>query len=152
MAQTTLATTFKDAKIEISIDNSSFTDISGVSNKVEISGGEREVSDTFTAGTDTPIVLSGRRASLDITSNILWTADTAATDAEQIVRAAYEAATSFYIRWMPKGELSGTALYTSTGVGVITTPMYGFGDAASADPMLIEFTCKVPYITASTVA
>ena len=152
MAQTTLATTFKDAKIEISIDNSSFTDISGVANKVEVSGGEREVSDTFTAGTDTPIVLSGRRASLDITSNILWTADTGATDPEQIVRAAYEAATSFYIRWSPKGGDSGEAVYASRGEGVVTTPMYGFGDAASADPMLMEFTCKVPYIDASTVA
>ena len=126
MAQTTNSLTFKDNKLEISTDGTTFTDISGHSNKVTVDGGERAVEELFTFDGDT-------------------------ADAQEVLRAAYEAGSAIYARWSPAGGATGDFQYT-TGAGVVVSNPYPGGEAESADVMAAEYKIAVPSITKAAVA
>jgi len=148
MPQTTSAISFKDAKIEISANGSSWTDMSGFSNKVEVGGGERQSAEFFTALGDTPILTIGKRGTFEITSNVVYTEG--GGEPSEMVRAAYENATNLYLRWSPKGGTSGQFMFTS-GPGYVLSPSYPGGDASTPDVIAIEFTLKTLSITKSVV-
>lgn len=149
MPQTTSAISFKDCKIEFSSNGSSWTDASGFSNKVEVGGGERAFGEFFTALGDTPILTIGKRSTFEITMNAVYTEGGA--EPSEMVRAAYENASAFYVRWSPKGGTTGNFVFTS-GVGYVLSPTYPGGDASTPDVVVIEFTLRTLSITKSVAA
>jgi hypothetical protein len=150
MAQATGAISFKDAYIAISSNGSTWTDISGYSNMVQVAGGERQSAEFFTADGDTPIFTVGKRGTFDLTVNCVFVEPHSSTPAETI-RSAYEGATDLYVRWVPAGNTTGNARYTA-GPGKILSPVYPAGDASTPDPIALEFTIKTLTITKDEVS
>jgi len=152
MAQTTGALSWSDVHIQLSNDNFSANDvdIDGWSNSVKVSSGERAVSEFFTSDGDTPIVTYGKRSALEITVQIVYTEG--ATEAFEVCRAAYEAATKIYLKWSPKGGSPTNFSYLTTGGGYLTKPPYPQGAADSADALSFELVLKCPKITKSVLA
>lgn len=146
MAQTTGAMSFRNAKIEISTNGTTWTDISGFANEISLSGGDRQLGEAFTFDGDTPIIVVGKRSTLDVTVKALYTEGS--NDPFEIVRAAYEGGTNLYVRWSPKGGSTGAFIYTSDA-GYVQNAPYPVGSASSADAVLLEFTVKTPRITKS---
>jgi len=149
MAQTTDAMSAKNTKIEISTNGSSWTDISGFANSIEVDGGERMSDEVHTFDGFTPIITLGKGSMYEITCKVVYTEGV--SDPAEVIRAAYEGGTSFYIRWSPKGGTTGNFMFT-TGAGYILSPTYPSGDAGSAEAIGIEFKVTVPNITKSVVA
>jgi hypothetical protein len=140
---------WRNAKVEMSVNGSSWTDISGFANSVAVDGGERATSDFFTNDGDTPILTSGKRASLGVTCRVVYTEG--GSEVTEIVRVAYEGNSPFYLRWSPKGGGSTTFMFT-TSAGVIQRPVYPVGSADSADLVAVEIALKVVTIAKSVVA
>lgn len=149
MPQTTDGMSFADAKIEISANGTTWTDISGFSNSVEVDGGDRSLGEIFTAEGDTPIITKGKRASMNVKMKIVYTEG--ASDPQEVVRADYESGTRMYVRWSPKGGGSGAFMYTADP-GYIESFSYPVADVGSGDTILTEFSVKVAKITKSVVA
>jgi hypothetical protein len=149
MTQTTGGFTFRSVKIEYSLNGTAWTDMSGFANKIEVGGGEREIGEFFTADGDTPFLGAGKRGHIELGCMIAHTEG--AGDPSEVIRAAQEAASQFWMRWSPKGGTSGQFMYT-TGPGFIKEPIYPKGEVQSGDPIGIEFTLHAPSITKSVIA
>ena len=149
MAQTTAAISFGDCKVEVSPDNSNWTDISGFSSTVTLDGGERMTGTKFTFDGDTAILRSGKRGTLTATINLAYTEG--ASDPVEVIRAIYEAGSDYYARWSPKGGDQAEFLYT-TDAGVVKQPLYPSGDAESPDPVMVDLVLETPAVTKSAVA
>jgi len=149
MAQTTEQIPFTDAKIEVSTDNSTWTDISGFAGAVTRSGGARNVGTAYTADGDTAVQAKGKRAPVTVGVSILYTETT--TPPYDEIRTYYESGADYYVRWSPNGGASGDEQYT-TDAGKITDCPEPVGDVEGGDPILIVFSVQTPKITKSTVA
>lgn len=150
MAQTTSGVSGRAVYIALATDGSTFTDISGLANSVEVDGGERNMGETFTATGDTPIVTPGKRAAMNVKVKSVYTEAT--SEAYALAKAAYEAGSALYVRWAPKGNTTGNVQYT-TASGIVTNPPYqGVADVGDGSPLMTEFTVMVPSITQATVA
>lgn len=149
MAQTSDSMSFKDCKIEISTNGTTWTDISGFANALGINGGERQVGEVFTFDGDTAIIRGGKRSPLEITVKAVYTEG--ASDPFETVRTAYEAGSALYVRWSPQGGQSGEFQFTSDS-GIVTSAPYPVGESGSADVVLFEFTVKTSKVTKSVVA
>lgn len=149
MAQTTGAISSTDFKIETSPDGSAWTDRSGFATKITPSGGERPTGQKHTFDGDTPIVTKGKRSARSYAVEYVYTEG--ASDLFEVVRAAHEAGSAFYLRWSPKGGQTGEFQFT-TAAGVITTFTEPMGDAGSADPVVLSFELVTPSSTKSVAA
>jgi hypothetical protein len=148
MAQTTGQTSFRANKVEVSVNGSSWTDISGFSNSVIPDGGNRKIGEDYTFDGDTALLTPGKREPMDLKVRIIYTEG--AADPQEVVRAAYEAASPLYIRWSPKGGNSGNFRYTASS-GIVATPPYPGGEASSEKPVITEFTVKSATVTKDVV-
>ena len=148
MAQTTDAMSARNTTIETSPNGTAWTDISGFANSIEVDGGERMSDQVHTFDGFTPIITLGKGEMYEVTCKIVYTEG--ASDPAEVIRAAYEGGTPFYIRWSPKGGGIGDFMFT-TGAGYILSPTYPSGDAGSAEAIGIEFKVTVPNITKSVV-
>jgi hypothetical protein len=149
MAQMTGAISARAQKVEISTNGTVWTDISGFANSVEPDGGERALEEAFTFDGDTPILTTGKRAGLKIKTRIIYSEGV--SDGQEVVRAAYEAASALYLRWSPKGGTTGQFQYT-TSQGVVTSQVYPKGDASSAEAIATEFELVVASVTKAVAA
>lgn len=150
MTQTTSGVSGRAVYIAIATNGSTFTDISGLANSVEVDGGERNMGETFTADGDTPIVTAGKRAALNTKVKAVYTEAT--SEAYALAKTAYEAASALYVRWAPKGNTSGYVQYT-TASGVVTNPPYqGVADVGDGSALMVEFTVMAASITQATIA
>lgn len=149
MAQATGAVSFRNCKIEISQNGSTWTDISGWANSVSIEGGERMVGEFFTLDGDTPILTPGKRGSFDLTTKVVYTEG--ASDPYEVFRQVYEGGTDIYVRWAPKGGTPGNFQFT-TDKCIVTTPAYPSGEASSPDAIAFEFKLKCLTITKGVIA
>lgn len=148
MAQTTVGTSFKDAKIETSTNGTTWTDISGFATSVDLDGGDRQTSEAYTFDGDTAIITKGKREPIEVTVSIVYSEGV--SDPQASVVSAYEAGTDLYVRWTPKGATTGNKNYT--GKGTVTTNPYPKGEADGGDTLLTEFTLITPAITVGTAA
>ena len=138
MAQTTDGMSFIKAKVFVSTDNSTWTDVSGHGAGIAVSGGSRGAGEQNTFDGDTPIVVSGKRSSVDVTVRFVYTEDS--SHPFDIVRGQYETeGGALYVQYSP--EDPGGDWY-KTGAAVITEFGYPVGDSDSADVVLSEFTVK----------
>lgn len=149
MAQATGAVSFRNCKIEISQNGTTWTDISGWANSVSIEGGERMVGEFFTLDGDTPILTPGKRGSFDLTTKVVYTEG--ASDPYEVFRQVYEGGSDIYVRWAPKGGAPGNFQFTSDKC-IVTTPAYPSGEASSADAISFEFKLKCLTITKGVIA
>lgn len=148
MTQTTGGISFRNNKIELSTDGINFTDASGFGNSIEPGGGERGIGKEFTWDGDTPIITAGKRDALELKVKVVYTEG--ASDPVEVVRAAYEAGSSLYVRWSPKGGTAGQFRYL-TSAGLVKNPVYPGGEAKSSDPVLVEFSLTCATVTKSVI-
>jgi len=142
--------TFRNAKIEISVDGgSNWTDISGQSNALTPSGGDREVGTFFDASNDYPTLGAGKRGELEIDLRVKY--GETAGQGYNILESAYENATEVMIRWSPRGGSSGQVMYTSDA-GYVKTHQYPGQEVESGDPLRSEDKLVVSKLTKSTIS
>lgn len=140
-SQTTQAVNFTDASVEVSVNGGAWTAICGEASAVGVSGGDRSVSEFFTFCGDTPVVLLGKRAKIQLALTIAYTEGLA--DAYAMAENAYQVkGTIFQVRFAPKGYASGNFLFTSdSSYSFVSSHPYPGGAANSAD--VTNFACNV---------
>lgn len=147
MAQTTGGFVGVATKVEYSLNGSSWTDVSGYSMSVAWGGAARGKADRFTFDGDVPIVGVGKRPSVDITFQFVYTEGGA--DPFAVFWSAYENKTPIWFRWSPKGAVSGSFEFTSDS-GFITACTPPVADASAADVVMLELVLSVAKVNKST--
>jgi len=151
-AQTTQAINFTDASIEIRVSGGNWIPICGEASSLGVSGGDRSLSEFFTFCGDTPIVLLGKRAKIQLALAVAYTEGLA--DAYVMVENAYQIkGTIFQLRFAPRGYASGNFLFTSDeNYSFVSSHPYPGGASNSAD--VTNFTCNIEtsQLTRSTIA
>jgi hypothetical protein len=151
MTQTTGAVANSCAKVEISLNNSTWTDISGVAMSVGGTEQTRIKGEAYTFDGGKAIVKSGKREPMELEFSIIYSE----TDAEayQQVRLTFESAAcapNFYVRWSPRGGNADDEQITSD-VGVLTSFTYPPVDAKEGGPIIAGFKVYVPGVTTTII-
>jgi hypothetical protein len=133
--------------VGVSANGSSWTDVSGSSNTVEVAGGERATGAAYTLSGDVPIIKAGKRGPITVTVRGVYSET--ATELFASALAAYEATALYYVRWSPGGGDAGDFGYTCNGY--VKSPPYPGGDGASGDPVLCELVIETAQVTKSTI-
>jgi hypothetical protein len=149
MAQTTDYTTMRNVKVEISTDNTNWTNISGEFNSIENSGGEIGTGEVYTAEGDYPLVGIGKIALMESKLKVVYVETSGS--AWNAFWDAYKNGTPIYVRYSPKGGNSGNKLFTS-GKGFVTSPIMPAGEVSNGAPVTCELTFKHPGFTSSIIA
>ena len=147
MAQTTGGLSGRNCYIASSPDGAVWTDISGFTNRISPGGGDRQTDEVFTMDGDTPIIKAGKRKSISLKVAAVYTEG--GSDPFEIVRAAYEGATDFYLRWAPKGNTAGNFLFTSSAGIVTSAPYPEVVDIEGGKALLVNFEVAVATVTKS---
>ena len=149
MAQTTDQSTFVDAYIEGGVDGAAWEDHSGFTSMLEVSGGDRNSGEVYTAEGDTPLLGAGKRTPIEIAVTVVYTEGT--SEIFEDVRTAFQTdgGGDYYLQWVPQGDTVGNFMYT-TGKGIITSFGWPGGPVEPGDPLTVEFTLKCAEITKST--
>jgi triacylglycerol esterase/lipase EstA (alpha/beta hydrolase family) len=126
-----------------------FTDISGYNNKIEPGEITREAGEVFTYSGDVAIIKSGKRKPLDIKFSFVYTEE--ATGPFKMIYDRAVAGSSIWVRWAPKGNASPNYQYTSDE-GIITAFSFPKGDPDKGEPVMCDFTLKVPQVTEAAIA
>jgi len=150
MAQTTGGVSAVNAVVEFSLNGSSWTACSGHANKVTVSGGDRATGEVLTFDGDTPILTAGKRGSLDVKLDAVYTET--AGEIQEVARAAQQAVggSDFYLRWSVKAATTGNFRYT-TAKGVLTASVFPSVDASDAKPVMCSLTLKTTEITKAAI-
>lgn len=148
MTQTTGGFSATDAKVEISANGSTFTDISGWSNKIEPDESVLETGFVWTHEGNYAIITDGKFNPINVRVQIVATEGTG--DPFAVLRAAHAAKTPYYVRWSPKGGSAGEYQYLA--VGKIKNFKDPGSDVEDAKPVVISFVIQTPSITQSAVA
>lgn len=150
MAQTTGAIPESIYKIEVSLNGSSWTDISGQANTVEPSGGDQQTGKQFTASGNVPIVTNSNKTdAVTVKVNIVYTES--GSEGFMIVWGQYiSAAKTIYLRYSPAGGASGQKRYVCANDAntAILVPIVNCLppklDAGSGDMAMVEFSVIAP--------
>ena len=152
--QTTGAMTFRAAAVDISTDNSDWTELDCEGAAVAVSGFGRPAPEQHTFCADTPIVKAGKRVKGTVTVRFAYTE--AADEAFEVCRAIFETAGGpCYVRYSPGGDSTAdgaSPFRFSTGLSVMTEFMYPQGEAAGTEITKGEFSVDSPYLTKGVVA
>lgn len=148
MAQTTSAVVMGPAAwVGFSTNGTTYADVSGIANAIDVSGGDLEQAETYTAGTTSAIITLGNFEPYEVTVNSVYSETTG--DFWLTLQAAYQAKTALKVAWAPKGNSTGNYHYV-TGSGYITSFKWPSGEMSGADPIITEFTVRAATITANT--
>lgn len=155
MAQTTDAMSAVDATIEVSLNGSTWTDISGSANSITPGSQTRMTGTAYTFDGDLAIVTSGKREPMEVEVSILYTE--ADGEGFATIRPEFEDGDRIYFRYSPKGVgATARAVFTASNDGatagsvVISSLDWPTADAASADPVAVTFTLMVPALIRTT--
>jgi hypothetical protein len=148
MPQTTDGVSAANMAVKYSTNGSSYTDIGGFASAVAPDGGDRKVGKGYTFTGDTPLLVKGKRESISLKVTAVYTEG--GSEIFEIVRAAFENSSDFWVQYSPQGGLSGDFLFTAKGI--ITSAPYPEGEAESEDPIMFEFTLEASSITKSVQA
>jgi len=150
MAQTTGAEARAGFKIEVSVDATNWTDISGQSNSVKVDGGDQIIGEQNTAEGQAPVVTGSNKVeSSVVTCSCLYTETSG--EAWRKVRDRYIGTDkTIAVRYSPKGGAQAERRYVTANdantailVPIINCPLPE-GDASSGDPLLFEFSVRTP--------
>lgn len=129
--------TFVAAKVFVSADNATWTDLSGHGASIAEGGGEREVGEVNTFSGEIPIVGAGKLAAKELTVRYVYTEEVA--DPFEIVRAAYEAVGgTLYAQYQVKVD----GFWYKTGKGICSSFGYPAGEASGGEVTMCEFVVK----------
>jgi len=155
MAQTSTTVSGVIAKIQISADLSTWTEISGSSQSVQSTDQERASNEAYTLDGDTAIIATGKRQPIDLEFNIIYT-DTS-TEAYEVARAIFESGSTgskVYVRWVPTGGTDPvSAMYRTPITGspaFVTMFRYPAVDAAAPGPIMGMFRVRTPLVQKTT--
>jgi hypothetical protein len=147
MAQTTGQMSGANAKIEFSVDGSSYSDISGSANQLRTTGGDRQSGETYTVAGDNALVTTGKRTPVNIAVAGVYTE--VSGELFELLRTTWEAGSAAYVRWSPKGSHTGDHVFTS-GPGRLTNFVYPDIDESNGNPIVAGFTYRGPAPVEST--
>lgn len=145
MAQTENAISAVGGKVEVSTNNSDWTDISGYANQVSFSGYDRQTGETFTFDGDEAIVGFGKLNPTEVEVRAVYT--NGATDPFATVWGQHQTAGGgdLYVRWSPEGgDTTGEDIFTSKSPSKCTVILPPDGEAGPGDPVLFAFKVKTP--------
>jgi hypothetical protein len=148
MPQTTDFITMRAAKVEVSSDNTNWTNISGEFNEISHSGGEIGTGEVYTAEGDYPLVGIGKIALTESKLKVVYVETPGS--AWNTFFDTYKNGTPLYVRYSPKGGNAGNKLFTS-GKGFVTSPVYPAGEVSDGKPVTCELTFKHPGFTPTTI-
>ena len=143
MAQTIAARSMRNVKLEY-LTGSTWNDISGVTNAVNVSGGDRITGEAFTADGDRPIVLFGKLNPIDVEGKIVFSDNS--TEAWSVLEPLYTAGTNLRLRWTLGGNVVGNYRF-ATDTTNITAFGYPGGEVSDGAPILIDLSVKTGQIT-----
>lgn len=145
MAQTITAKSMRNVKLEVTYGTwATWTDISGVANAVNVSGGDRITGEAFTADGDRPIVLFGKLNPIDVECKIVYSESS--VEAWSVMEPFYAAGTNLKLRWSPAGGTTGDYRF-ETDTTNITQFGYPGGEVSDGAPILIDMSVKTGKIT-----
>lgn len=157
MAQTTSAFASANFKAEVSLDGSSWTDISGVANDVEVNGGDQQTGKQFTASGKYPVVVySGKNDMTQVKFSGLYT-ETAGEGWAIVYARFIGAVPTIFFRYSPQGGATATKRYVTANAAdtaaaaVIKTCLPPKVDSGSGDPAMFEFTLETPQMKQEAV-
>lgn len=152
MAQTTDMVSMSDGDIEVSADNSSWTNISGTAGSVEGTDQKRKTGEAYTLSGDGAVITTGKREPMELKIKVVYSEED--LEGYEIMRGYFEAGTRIYLRYSPKGigATGRKVLTTSNAEGTplacpISEFVYPEIDAESGDPIMSGFTLFVPALT-----
>jgi len=148
MTQTTGHITLRNMKVEVSTDNSTWTNISGESNSIAISGGEIGSGEAYTAEGNLPLVGIGKVGLTEAKVKVIYVETSGS--AWNTFFDAYVNGSDVYMRYSPKGGSTGNLMFTS-GKGFVVSPVYPQGEVSDGNPTMCELTFKCPGFTKTTV-
>ena len=148
MAQTTGATSWRNAVIEFSTDGSSWVDISGVGNKLGHSGGDRMQGEEYTGAADTAVITTGKREPIKLKTDVVYSEATA--DQYVNLETCYLNNTPLKLRWAPKGSTTANFRFTSD-TGYVTSFTPPVGEYGSGDPVLISFELTTAFYSRAAI-
>lgn len=148
MAQTTGATSARNAVTEFSTDGTNWTNCSGFSNKVEWDGGTRQTGSAPTFDGDTMVQTAGKRELITVKFTALYTEG--ASDIATAARTAWRNGTAFYLRWTVKAATTGNTRYT-TSAGYVRAPVLPAPDTTNGDPVPLVVELETPDVTDAAI-
>lgn len=148
MAQTTGQMTFRNVKVELSSDGSTWFDISGSTSAVTVSGGNRSIAEIKPLFRDTVIGRPGARERVTVGVKSVYTENPA--EASDLLSAAYLAGSMIYFRWSPTGGSAGARRYKTNGAYVIKTDFPG-GNVSEANPLTADYSLSAEYVEKESV-
>lgn len=158
MAQTTSGIPMSNFKAEVSLDNVTWIDISGVGVSVKVSGGEQQTGSQFTANGNAPAVVNSNKTdAVTIAVSQLYT-ETAGEGYMTVYNRYAGADKRIYFRYSPSGGLSGQKRFVAANAAdqpflcPIQTCLPPETDAGSGDPMMGGFTLIAPKLLQETIA
>lgn len=151
MAQTTDHVPLSHGLVELSINGSSWTDMSPTFVRLPPTDNARKIDWTWTVDGDTPLLGAGKR------EGVLWTMDWVytETDAEayEMVRNQHEIADGgpIWFRYSPRGGNAGDERIESAE-GRVVNFQFPPIDASAAGVKIVSVTIAVPYTTTTIIA
>lgn len=139
-----------EAAVEYSTNGTTWVDISGSSNTVSGTDQSRKTGETYTNDGDTPILGAGKREPMEIEVKLIYTEGSG--DPFEVLRAAWEAKTPLWYRYIPKGLTVGSFAFATPSAVHMTAFTYPQTDAASAEPAMCGFKFRTPYLSKSAYA
>jgi hypothetical protein len=140
------------SKIEISTNGSTWVDISGATNMVDVPEQSRMSGAAYTFDGDGAVLARGKREPIDLTVTIIYT-EVDSTEPFEVVRGLHETddGADIYLRWSPDGGGTGDNQY-STGASNLSGFQYPPVNSASGDPIVTTFTVTAALITTAAVS
>ena len=153
MAQNTNMMSSVEAQVFYSNDGVTWDDISGTTNGVTVSGGQRSIGKFYTGGGDNaPVVRVGKRDSLELKIKLGYSEGSDPSELYVRARDDYKNKETVYIMYIPKGEITGNKAYT-TDPGLLSgiDPLYPSFTFDNADILNMTLTLVCTDITISDV-
>lgn len=140
-------TTFRNAKVELSADGTTWTDVSIDANMVSVDGFDLESEGTPVFGQAKKLQTIGGFDLGTIKVRALYAEST--NSAWGLANTAFEGRTAIYVRFSPKGGSTGQYRFTSDP-GYVKAPVWSGGET-DAKPIMPEITIETPWLTRSTI-
>ena len=139
--------TMKNCKIELSTNNSTWTDISTEANSVAMSGFDLETESTRVFGEVKQTQSVGGYSIGTITIRSMYAENT--SGAWGLAQSAFANRTALYVRWSPRGGSTGQYRYTSDA-GYVKSPVWPTGEDGAA-AIMPEIVLETPFVTQTTI-
>lgn len=138
MAQADGVESAKDARLWISFDGTTYTDISGAGNNLQPSGWAKSRAETNTFTGNNPIRTTGKNQLGTLTVTAVYTETDTPNDIFALMEDAYDNDEDVWLRWAPLGATTGNRQWTTPAGKLDDLNLPGI-DASSANALMTGF-------------